>query len=88
MGDSLVVAGFLDFGDVNDAPSFRFTHLNTSAGYGVRYYTVLGAIRLDVGHRVLAWQRADGATVSTDDTSTLPFTEVPGAVHLTIGDAF
>ncbi len=88
LGSSLVLAGFVDLGDVSDGAKFRFTHLNTSAGYGLRYYTVLGAIRLDVGHRVLAWQGWNAGASSAEDISTLPFTDLPGAVHLTIGDPF
>lgn len=88
LGESLVLAGFLDFGDVNDAPSFRLSHLNTSVGYGLRYYTVLGALRLDVGYRIPSWQRTDGASVIPDTDPTLPFSDVPGAIHFTIGDPF
>jgi hypothetical protein len=83
-----VIAGFADAGDVNRATSYRFSHLNTTLGYGLRYHTVIGAIRLDVGHRILAWQRTDGRSVIESDAGTLPFTDVPGAAHLTIGDPF
>src|SRR4029453_13887759 len=52
IGQSFVVAGFADFGDVSRGAAFRFNHLDTTLGYGLRYYTVIGAIRLDVGYRI------------------------------------
>lgn len=88
LGASLTVATFLDMGDVNDQASFRFDHLNTSAGFGFRYHTLLGPIRLDAGFRIVDWQRVDGSPGIEEGASTFPFTNVPGALHLTIGDPF
>lgn len=88
VGHDLVIAGFADAGDVSQGSSYRFGNLNTALGYGLRYYTVIGAIRLDVGYRIRAWQRIDGGATDESGTGTLPFSSVPGAVHLTIGDAF
>ncbi len=88
VGGSFVLAGFFDLGDVNDAESVRLEHLNASVGHGFRFYTVLGAIRLDVGYRLAALQRADSSAVASPVTERLPLIDVPGAVHLTIGDAF
>ena len=85
-GRDFVIAGFVDVGDVNDAAAFRFDHLNFTAGWGFRYYTILGAIRLDTGLRVLSLQRLDGSDgVDVDDSRLFG---APGAIHLTIGDAF
>lgn len=86
LGENFVIAGFADLGDVNDAPYFRFDHLNFTVGWGLRFYTILGAIRLDTGLRVLSLQRADGSNGVADDDSRL--FGAPGALHLTIGDAF
>lgn len=86
LGKSFVVAGFADVGDVNDEAVWRFAHLNFTAGWGLRFYTLLGAIRLDTGLRVRALQRADGSAGTRPDDSTL--LGAPGAIHLTIGDAF
>jgi len=63
---------------------FRFDHLNTSVGGGLRYRTVIGPIRLDVGYRpkALAGAYVDNATMD------LGFTKFRGAVHLTIGESF
>jgi outer membrane protein assembly factor BamA len=88
IGGSFVLAGFFDVGDVNDADTFRFDHLNATVGHGFRFYTVLGAIRLDFGYRIPGLQRADGSDGIEDDAETLPFIGVPGAIHLTIGDAY
>lgn len=88
LGSAVGLVGFLDLGDVNDAASFRFDYLNTSAGFGLRYYTVIGVLRLDVGYRIRAWQRADGSDAIEADANTLPFSSTPGAVHFTIGESF
>ena len=88
VGASLALVGFGDVGDVNDAPSFRFSHLNTSVGFGIWYYTIIGAIRLDAGFRIAAAQRADGSDGIENDASTFPLTSAPGALHLTIGESF
>lgn len=87
IGQSLELAGFADVGDVS-VGAYRFSHLNTTLGYGLRYHTVIGAIRLDVGYRIPAWQRTDGSDGVEDDANELPFSSVPGAAHLTIGDPF
>ena len=88
LGTSFTVVGFVDLGDVNDQSSFRFGHLNTSVGFGLRYYTLIGPVRLDAGFRVIDWQRADGSPGIEPDANNFPFTDTPGALHLTIGDSF
>jgi outer membrane translocation and assembly module TamA len=88
LGSSLVVAGFADAGDVNADTALRLSHFNTTLGFGLRYYTVIGALRLDTGYRIRSLQRADGSDGIEEDPSTLPFSDQPGAIHLTIGDPF
>lgn len=88
LGESLALVSFLDLGDVNEDASFRFTHLNTTIGGGVRYFTFIGPIRLDAGFRIVDWQRTDGSDGVEDDAEKFPLTNVPGALHLTIGDSF
>jgi outer membrane translocation and assembly module TamA len=88
LGTSLTAVAFMDFGDVNDAQAFRFDHLNTSVGFGLRYFTFIGPIRLDAGFRIPDLQRLGGTSQIEDGASTFPFTDVPGALHLTIGDSF
>jgi translocation and assembly module TamA len=87
IGQSFSIAGFADFGDVSRG-AYRFGHLNTTLGYGLRYYTVIGAIRLDVGYRIARWQRLDGSDGIEDGANELPLSSTPGAVHLTIGEPF
>lgn len=87
-GSNLVVAGFADAGDVNAAPAFRFSYWNTTFGFGFRYYTIIGALRLDLGYRIPGLQRADGSNGIEPERSVLPFSDTPGALHLTIGDPF
>lgn len=85
-GQSFVLAGFADVGDVNDEAVFRWDYLNLTLGGGLRFYTILGAIRLDVGLRVPSLQRTDGSQgVNADDSHLFG---APGALHLTIGDPF
>jgi outer membrane translocation and assembly module TamA len=88
LGDSLAAVAFLDFGDVNEDESFRFTHLNTTLGLGVRYFTFVGPIRLDAGFRIPSLQRTDGSNGIEEDADELPILDIPGALHFTIGDSF
>lgn len=86
LGSSFSLATFADVGDVNDQPEWRFQHLNLSVGGGMRFYTVIGALRLDVGIRVPSLQRADGSDGIGPEANEL--FGAPGALHLTIGDPF
>lgn len=88
LGSSLTTVLFFDFGDVNDEDAFRFSHLNTSTGLGLRYFTFLGPLRLDAGFRIPAWATTDGSAVEDTNAGEFPFTDLPGALHLTIGDSF
>jgi translocation and assembly module TamA len=88
LGASLGAVAFMDVGDVNDGKAFRFDHLNASAGIGFRYFTVLGPLRLDAGFRIIDWQRVGSNDEIEEGANTFPFTDTPGALHLTIGDSF
>ena len=87
-GESFGLVGFVDMGDVNDGHEFRFGYLNSSAGGGLRYHTVIGVLRLDLGFRIPAWQRADGSDGIESDANKLPWSRTPGALHFTIGESF
>jgi outer membrane protein assembly factor BamA len=57
LGDSFGIATFADVGDVDGgSPTqkarFRFDRPNTTLGVGLRYKTIVGPIRLDVGFLV------------------------------------
>ena len=91
LGDSFGLASFVDAGDVDGGDSeekarFRFDHPNTTLGAGVRYKTLVGPLRLDVGFLVpgLQGKRSDARSVSVED----PLFKLHGAVHLTIGESF
>jgi outer membrane translocation and assembly module TamA len=88
LGASVTAVAFVDVGDVNDEAAFRFDHLNTSVGFGLRYFTLIGPLRLDAGFRALDLQRLGPNDTVEEDASTFPFTDAPGALHLTIGDSF
>lgn len=91
LGRDFVLAGFVDIGDVNEDPEFRFDYWNMSLGPGLRFYTVLGAIRLDTGFRIPSLQRLNepGYDIGSESHPTYFFnSNVPGAFQLTIGDAF
>jgi hypothetical protein len=91
LGDSFGVATFVDVGDVDggsssEAARFRFNHPNTTLGAGLRYKTLVGPIRLDVGFLVPGLQGPldDSEDVDYKD----PLFQFAGAVHLTVGEAF
>lgn len=69
-------------------PRFRFDHPHVSVGLGLRYYTLVGPLRLDVGVQIPGLQRFSGEPTEAERRSTLPFTDAGGAVHLTIGESF
>ena len=94
---------FADIGDVHagrggtnplgaEDPRFRFDYWHLSAGLGFRYLTIVGPLRLDLGFQI-----PDAQVLGQDDQTAIGipkskinfiFAEVPGAIHLTIGEAF
>jgi outer membrane protein assembly factor BamA len=66
---------------------FRWDHINGTIGGGLRYYTVIGPVRLDVGYRPSWYQ---GAADNSQRMNLGKFLggKFQGAVQLTIGDAF
>ncbi len=90
---------FTDAGDVTRLPEFRFYLPQISPGFGFRLKTVVGTIRFDWGFRIPGIQVLGADTrpeACTSDTQTgcRPVSDVnigvaiPGALHLTIGEAF
>jgi len=80
---------FMDFGDVNRAPVWRFRYIHAAAGFGFRYQTPLGPIRLDFGFLVPKWQIV-GEDAPPNAFNIFRFIRggVPGAIHFTIGESF
>jgi outer membrane translocation and assembly module TamA len=93
---SLGAVLFADMGDVTTQQSFRWNIPQTSFGFGLRYRTVIGPIRLDFGFAPNALQ-AFGTDTRTRDAITksgnAAFPEstllgARGAIHFTIGEAY
>lgn len=86
--ESFGVVGFIDMGDVNREPRFRFRNVNTALGFGLRYYTIVGPVRLDFSFF------PNGAQYIGDDSNNLVRRpsyvggRVNGTFTLTIGEAF
>lgn len=90
---------FTDAGDVTRLPEFRFYLPQISPGFGLRLKTVVGTIRFDWGFRIPGIQAIGADTrpvacASDTQTDCRPVSDVnigvaiPGALHLTIGEAF
>lgn len=87
---------FADMADVHAGESWRFDYIHLSVGMGLRYRTLVGPIRFDVGYQVPGMQVLGDVDavenyISGDagqSFADLFFFQFPGAVHLTIGEAF
>ncbi len=80
----------LDVSYMKGDQGFRFDHLNTAVGGGLRYYTIIGPIRLDVGVRPkqLGGAEVHDKKLDASDKATRQFSGFRGAIHLTIGESF
>ncbi|MCX6546251.1 MAG: BamA/TamA family outer membrane protein [Acidobacteria bacterium] len=73
----LGVAAFVDCGNVfSEVTDLSLTHLRSSAGFGIRYKSLVGPLRVDVGFKLGALQ------------SFGTFSEHRLALHISIGQAF
>jgi outer membrane protein assembly factor BamA len=105
LSGDLSLATFFDTGDVAapsvddrgdvDQASIRFSHLNASAGLGLRFYTPFAPIRFDAGWRIPGLQVLgdDGLTCEQNGKKTNSGGKCegrfwPSAMFLTIGEAF
>jgi outer membrane protein assembly factor BamA len=85
------VVGFFDAGDVSKKSEFRWNYPQASAGFGLRYFTVIGAIRVDLAWRIENMQvfgpdqRDPGGELSEVDFG---FATMDGAIHFTLGESF
>lgn len=86
---SFATALFMDFGDVNRGNFWRFRYIHAAAGFGFRYQTPIGPIRLDFGFLIPKWQIV-GAEPPPNAYNIFKFIRggVPGAFHFTIGEAY
>lgn len=80
---------FGDMGDLSRGTSFRFSRIHLAVGFGIRYQTIVGPVRLDLGILVPRAQTVGGAPdVTARRRVNLGFLRFNGAIHLTIGEAF
>lgn len=82
-------AMFMDFGDVNRAANYRFNYIRAAAGFGFRYQTPVGPVRLDFGFLIPSWQIVNEPP-PPNAFNIFRFIRggVPGAIQFTIGEAF
>ncbi len=86
---SFATALFMDFGDVNRGEVWRFNYIRAAAGFGFRYQTPVGPIRLDFGFLIPKWQIVGGdAPPNAFNIFRFIRGGVPGAFHFTIGEAY
>jgi outer membrane protein assembly factor BamA len=94
---------FADIGDVSRQKSFRFKYPQTTLGFGLRYKTIIGPVRLDVGFAPPGLQTIGKDERTRCSYDVAPGPEMPlqcrpfpessflganGAFHFTIGEAF
>lgn len=88
---------FIDAGDVSREKKFRLNQPQTTLGLGLRYKTIVGPIRFDVGFAPPGLQsvgpdeRQRNGFNKAGDPTAFPestFFGAPGAWHFTIGEAF
>src|SRR5262249_29930055 len=78
----LGIAVFMDCGDVTAPGDLDFGNLNYAVGAGLRYNTIVGPIRVDLGHPLNRLHSPGPDGLANPD---------PGdhfAFHLSIGEAF
>lgn len=81
----LLGAVFVDASDVSPSVlNIRLTRPHLSTGFGLRYDTPVGPIRLDVGYRIPGLQGSGGA----DDSTPVETLGLPIALSFGIGEAF
>jgi outer membrane protein assembly factor BamA len=88
LGQDLGLTLFGDVGDVGQVKRIRFEYAHTSVGFGLRYYTILGAIRLDLGWRIPGLQVIGDSNADENQKAKEDLGLAPKAFHLTIGEAF
>jgi outer membrane protein assembly factor BamA len=81
---------FYDIGNVWSRPSsFRFSQIAMAAGFGLRYNTIAGPIRIDFGMRVFDPDAfAAGTNAWITEKKFFPETVATGVVQLGVGHAF
>jgi hypothetical protein len=90
--ESIGAVLFADAGDVSPTRAFRFFAPQLTLGLGLRYRTIIGPIRLDLGIRQPWAQCLGRASECPPDPAPQTFLfeawKINGAVHVTIGESF
>lgn len=84
-------AVFFDMGDVHRQRAFRFDVPQASSGFGLRYFSLFGSLRLDFAWQIPGWQvwrDNDPRVVDTNQQGEPRSRGGPFAFHFTIGEAF
>lgn len=80
---------FADMGDVSREKRFRWNYPQTTLGFGLRYHTLVGPLRLDVGFAPPSLQVfGDDERIRTNIGQATILGLWPGTIHFTIGEAF
>jgi outer membrane protein assembly factor BamA len=80
---------FLDGSDVTRKNStLRFDYPHLSTGLGLRYDTLVGPVRLDVGYPIPGLQRLGQSDACDLDCISPSFLGLPIAVNIAVGEAF
>lgn len=102
INESLGFVGFADMGDLNsgfawngdaNGRTFRFNYLRLTLGLGLRYNTIIGPLRVDIG-----WLIPPAQVVAPGESDVIPAlsplfgsddaTFGYGAIHVSIGESF
>jgi outer membrane protein assembly factor BamA len=86
LGGDFGLVGFGDVGDVHTKIDFH--HLNAATGFGLRYHSIIGALRLDFGWRLAALEWIGHPRWVNEGQEPAGRNGWPSAIHLTIGEAF
>lgn len=79
---------FVDVGDVTIDEMFRFYYPHTTLGFGLRYDTIVGPLRLDIGFLPKGLQYFGKSEPPESNIKPGQIFGVDGALHITIGEAF
>lgn len=86
--ESFGIVLFTDFGDVTRGTRFRFDHIQTTLGFGLRYHTIVGPLRLDMGFAPPDLQVFGTDTRVRDGLRQPTLFGAHGSLQLTVGEAF
>ncbi len=79
---------FVDVGDVTIDEVFRFYYPHTTLGFGLRYDTIVGPLRLDIGFLPKGLQYFGESDPPESNLRPGEIFGIDGALHITIGEAF